>query len=360
MKTGPICPAAMRLAENRVWRTYLGGSTLDRIAGKTVCEDTHFPEDWILSSTRAVNAGREDIVEGESQVLLPDGAAPLSQVLRTFPEAMFGAKHLARFGTDPRFLLKYLDSSVRLHIQCHPTIPFAKKFLNSDSGKSEAYYILGIRPGAEGYIYLGLQRPPERAAFRKMIVEQDIPALLGCFDKIPVRPGDAFFVPGGLPHAIGEGVFMVELMEPTDLAVRIEFERGGYVLPEKARFMDRGVDFALDMFDFRARSVADIRRDQFVTPVPLPISGKGTRSSLFDRRCTECFRAEEIVLAGDAEMDNDSFRVLVVTKGCGTLSADGTEMELAQYDRVLIPAATRRLAFRTGGMTLYSALPPEV
>jgi mannose-6-phosphate isomerase len=39
-------------------------------------------------------------------------------------------------------------------------------------------------------------------------------------------------VPGGMPHAIGEGVFMIEVMEPTDFAVRIEFERGGYVLPE--------------------------------------------------------------------------------------------------------------------------------
>ena len=359
MTAGPSCPKALRLGDNRVWRTYLGGSTLDRISGRAECADTHFPEDWILSATRAVNAGREDIVEGESHVLLPDGAAPLSDVLKRWPEEMLGAKHLARFGTDPRFLLKYLDSSVRLHIQCHPTIPFAKKFLNSDSGKSEAYYILGIRPEAEGYIYLGLQRPPERAAFRKMIVEQNIPELLGCFDKIPVRPGDAFFVPGGLPHAIGEGVFMIELMEPTDLAVRIEFERGGYVLPEKARFMGRGVDFALDMFDFRARSVADIRRDQFVTPAPLPIAGNGIRSSLFDRRCTECFRAEEIALTGDAAMENDSFRVLIVTDGAGILSADDAELELRQYDRVLIPASCGRLAFRTAGMTLFSALPPE-
>ena len=43
---------------------------------------------------------------------------------------------------------------------------------------------------------------------------------------------------------------MVEIMEPTDLTIRIEFERGGYVLPENARFMGRGIDFALSMFNY--------------------------------------------------------------------------------------------------------------
>jgi len=36
------------------------------------------------------------------------------------------------------------------------------------------------------------------------------------------------FIPGGILHAIGEGIFMVEIMEPSDLAVRFEFERAGY------------------------------------------------------------------------------------------------------------------------------------
>ena len=35
---------------------------------------------------------------------------------------------------------------------------------------------------------------------------------------------------------------------PTIAPVRIEFERGGYVLPAESRFMNRGIDFALSMF----------------------------------------------------------------------------------------------------------------
>ena len=67
------CADFYRLAPNRVWRTYLGGATLDAIYGKPAPADSHFPEDWILSTTRAVNAGRESVEEGVSRVVSESG-----------------------------------------------------------------------------------------------------------------------------------------------------------------------------------------------------------------------------------------------------------------------------------------------
>lgn len=100
--------------------------------------------------------------------------------------------------------MKYLDSAVRLPFQVHPTPEFSARYLNTASGKTEAYYILSTRPEeAEPFIYLGFQRPPSREELRRIIVEQNIAALERCFDKIPVRLGDVYLVPGGLPHAIG-------------------------------------------------------------------------------------------------------------------------------------------------------------
>ena len=129
-----------------------------------------------------------------------------------------------------------LDSAIRLHLQVHPNSAFARRFLGSPSGKTEAYHVLATRPEvAQPYIYLGFQRPPSRDALRRMIESQDIAALEACFDKIPVRPGETYLVPGGVPHALGEGLFLVEIQEPTDLVVRFEFERAGYVLPGSAR-----------------------------------------------------------------------------------------------------------------------------
>ena len=36
-------------------------------------------------------------------------------------------------------------------------------------------------------------------------------------------PGDRVFVPAGLPHAIGDGILLVELQEPSDLSVLLEW-----------------------------------------------------------------------------------------------------------------------------------------
>ena len=50
-----------------------------------------------------------------------------------------GSGHYQRWGAETGFLLKFLDSAIRLHIQCHPTIPFARAHLNSPLGKTESY-----------------------------------------------------------------------------------------------------------------------------------------------------------------------------------------------------------------------------
>ena len=231
-----ILEPCYRLAPNRVWRTYPGGRTLDEIEGVAKPADTHFPEDWLLSTTAARNVGREKFPdEGISRVVTSSGELPLTELAARFPEELFGKAHREKFGNSAGFLLKYLDSAIRLHMQCHPSVPFARRFLNSPFGKTEGYFILAIRPECEGYIYLGFQRTPEYGAFKRAVETQDTEAILAGFDRIPIKPGDCFYVPGGIPHAIGEGVFMVEMMEPTDFAVRIEFERGGYRLPESAR-----------------------------------------------------------------------------------------------------------------------------
>ena len=118
-----------RLLPNRVWRTYLGGGTLDAISGVQPPEDGHFPEDWILSTTRAVNVGREKIDEGISRVLSSSGEpVSLTELLECFPEQILGGEHLKKFGKQPGFLLKYLDSST-------PTPARARDITSSGCGR---------------------------------------------------------------------------------------------------------------------------------------------------------------------------------------------------------------------------------
>ena len=152
----------LRLPPNRVWRTYLGGRTLDQLAASPAPADTHFPEDWIASTTRAINppdATRHTDSGSQLSVLnaqLPEGLSPVhfgddptphnfADLLAADPAYYLGAAHAARFGASPQLLVKFLDPSIRLHLQAHPTAAFAQKFLQAPSGKTEAYHILAVR-----------------------------------------------------------------------------------------------------------------------------------------------------------------------------------------------------------------------
>ena len=48
--------APVRLKSERAWRTYHGGRLIDEMQGIPSAADTHFPEDWIMSTVRAINA----------------------------------------------------------------------------------------------------------------------------------------------------------------------------------------------------------------------------------------------------------------------------------------------------------------
>ncbi len=356
-------PSVIMLPANRVWRTYPGGKKLDLMEGRDPPEDAHFPEDWIGSTTRAVNKGREDLVEeGLSTVTIGDETLMLKTLCEEEPHALLGPDHVAKYGPNTQFLLKFLDSAIRLHIQCHPTIPFAQEHLNSNAGKTEAYIILSIRDEVkEPYIYMGFQHPPRPEAFKRMIEEQDSAALLACFDKIPIRPGDVFMVPGGMPHAIGEGVFMVEVMEPTDFAVRIEFERGGYVLPEESRFMNRGIDFALSMFNYEATPIKAIKERFFCAPRVLEKQNQSTEYSLIDKEETPCFRVRRMDVKDRYVKKVDSFYIGIVTKGSGTIVTDDNPYPVKEGSRFFVPYQTGSVTFASeAGMEVIATFPPKL
>lgn len=355
-------PNILFLEANRVWRTYPGGKKLDTMEGSVNPEDTHFPEDWIGSTTRAVNKGREHLTEeGLSKVTLDDKTLSLKALCEKQPELMLGAEHVKKYGANTQFLLKFLDSAIRLHIQCHPTIPFAQKFLNSNSGKTEAYVILSVRDDVkEPYIYMGFQNPPTKEDFKTMIEEQISEDILSCFDKIPIKPGDVFMVPGGMPHAIGEGVFMIEIMEPTDFAVRIEFKRGGYILPEESRFMNRGIDFALSVFNYQSTSVEKVKEQFFCEPRLLETQNESSEYVLIDEQKTNCFKVNRIKVKDSFVKEASSFYIGIVTKGSGTIEIEGQSNPVNEGSKFFVPYQTGSVKFESEtGMEMTVTFPPE-
>lgn len=328
------------LPQNRVWRSYLGGRILDELVGKSEPCDSHFPEDWIASVTAASNPDSDNELEGISRVKIDDQALLFTELIDKDPDYFLGAQHVARFGQQPMVLIKLLDAAVRLQLQAHPTAEFAKEHLDSNSGKAEAYYILDVRDDVEqAYVYLGFQRPPTRQELQQWIEEQNLAAILACFDKIKVKQGDVLFIPGGVPHAIGEGIFMVEIMEPSDLVVRFEFERAGYTLPLSARFMNRGLDFCMDIFDFNPMPEPLVRRDFMFEPkLETTYGDAGHRDDLIGPETTPRFGVKKSTIHGQVQREESTFYTGVVTSGSCILKTSEQELKLSKLGKFFCPA----------------------
>jgi mannose-6-phosphate isomerase len=224
--------AVERVTPTRVYRFYRGGALIDRLRGEPG-QDTELPEDWIGSIVEARNPGQED---GLSR--LADG--------RLLRDAI--AADPAYWG-EPRVLVKLLDSSERLPVHAHPGRPFAREHLGSPYGKTEAWVVVATR-GDDADVWLGLRDGVERDAYRRWIDAQDTDALLDSLNRLTVRAGDVVYVPAGVPHAIGAGVLILEVQEPTDFSILCEW-RGFPVEPEKAH-LGLGWDRALEALELDA------------------------------------------------------------------------------------------------------------
>ncbi|MEP5569169.1 MAG: hypothetical protein ABJN62_15120 [Halioglobus sp.] len=349
----------IKFAANRVWRTYQGGKQLDIIQGEANPTDSSFPEDWIGSTVEAVNIGREDISEGLAIVNDENGqAVSFRDLIKGDPDFFLGSDSGCSMDDIP--LVKYLDSATRLHFQVHPTRSFAQDRLGRPRGKTEAYVILAIRDDvSDPYIYAGFQRPPKREDLKKWIETQDIDSIEQCFDRIPVKPGDVFLLPGGRPHALGEGILMLEIMEPSDLAVRFEFSRCGYVIPEGARFMGRDIETALDVFNFDSVAPDKVDAEFRCPPKILTTDETGSQlEELIGEDKTSCFTVKRASVNRNFKRTQTSFFYGVVVTGSGSITTDGQTMTLNPWDRFFCPAGIEEFEYQSESeMTILECYP---
>src|SRR5206468_8475398 len=75
-----------------------------------------------------------------------------------------------------------------------------------------------------GTVHLGLRDDIGRDELRGLVDGQRTTELLALLHTVEVEAGDAVFVPAGQLHAIGEGVLLLEVQEPEDLSVLLEWD----------------------------------------------------------------------------------------------------------------------------------------
>jgi mannose-6-phosphate isomerase len=303
------------LPPNQFPRFYRGGPRIAAFRGIPPAGD-RTPEDWIGSTTRAWG-------EGNGPSRLADGSE-LAAVLGADPESFFGPSHLARHGAEPGVLVKLLDAGERLPVHYHPDRAFAERHLGIPHGKTEAWIILEAERDAA--VWLGFERNVDPA----WVESQDVAAMLAAMRREPVAAGDALYVPAGVPHAIGEGILLLEIQEPSDLSFLLEWQ--GIVEQEDA-FLGLGV----------ARALEALR--------PAPPDQARTPGRLLPEAADAFFRADEGI-----EFDA-GFAIAVVHVGEGTLECDGGSLPVRRGATLLVPYAAG--AWRlSGDARAYRCRPP--
>jgi mannose-6-phosphate isomerase len=304
------------LPPNVLRHFYAGGARIAAFRGLELDSD-HMPEEWLGAVNTAFGSADRGLSRLDDGTLVRDAVA-------AEPAAWLGPDHVRRHGSDPGLLVKLLDAGQRLPVHFHPGRAFAREALGLAHGKTEAWIIVEAEPGAN--VNAGFTRPVELDEVREWMRAQDSRAMLEALHELPVTAGDAIFIPAGTPHAIGAGILMVELQEPTDLSVLLEWD--GFELSEDDGHLDLGWSRALEALD---RSAWDPDR---VAELRAPRVDSG---SLLPRAADPYFRAER--LTGGSPID-PGFSVLVGLAGSGTLAMEGGELPFGRGSAVLVPFAS--------------------
>jgi mannose-6-phosphate isomerase len=121
----------------------------------------------------------------------------------------------------PGLLVKLLFTGEPLSIQVHPDDTFARA-MGMPNGKSEAWYIISAKPGAQ--IGIGLKRRVTQQELRVSIANGSIVELV---QWRPVAKGDVIFIPAGTIHALGAGIVLAEIQQRSDTTFRLfDYGRG--------------------------------------------------------------------------------------------------------------------------------------
>lgn len=343
-----IPPQPHRLPPNVIEHFYRGGDRIAALRGHTAPtrgagqpdNPARRPEEWLASTIARWGTAGSGLTD-----LGPLG--PLHELVAADPIAWLGAAHVARWGSSPALLVKLLDAAQRLPVHVHPNRRFATSHLACPFGKTEAWVVLDVPPGG-GTVFVGTTRPVSRDEWAELVDTQATDAMLDLLHPLSVDAGDGVLVPAATPHCIDAGVFVVELQEPTDFSVLLEWD--GFDVDGRAEgHLGLGFDTALDAVRTDAVSAADLdglvlractRREHTRSP--------GGPRALLPGAADPYFRAWAVDGTEHPATVPAAFSVIVTTRGQGSVRWAGDSMTITRGDALVVPHAAGPLTFGTG------------
>ena len=209
------------------------------------------------------------------------------------------------------------------------------------------WYILHAEPGA--YLIYGLKPGVSPASFRQALEAGNLET---CLHQLPVKPGDAIFLPTGSLHALMEGIVLAEIQQNSDATYRV-YDWGRVGADGKPRPLH--VDKALEVINFEQ-----------VEPGPftpqLIEAGDGLRREIIT--ASSYFNVERLIFqqAGTSfkgQCDGRTFEIWGTMSGLARLAWTGKALELPAVAFTLLPAALGQFEIEaTGPATLLRVYVP--
>ncbi|MCQ6559043.1 type I phosphomannose isomerase catalytic subunit [Paenibacillus mendelii] len=262
----------------------------------------------------------------------------LDEIREKYGREFFGTKGFSeRNGRFP-LLIKLLDCNDDLSVQVHPTDTYAG-LPEGELGKTEMWYILEAAPGAT--ILYGLQENVDRAALASAIEEGRV---MDCLQEVPVEAGDAFYIPAGTVHALRAGVVVAEIQQNSDTTYRLyDYNRPG--LDGKLRELH--IEDSLNVIAYDGSGAARMKTDAIGSNEWLQIAE------------SPYFVVEKGIVSAPWQLTttSESFVILVVAGGTGSLSWDGGKLNVKAGECFLLPASLGSYEL-DGSMTVLRSVTP--
>ncbi|MGZ4962052.1 MAG: type I phosphomannose isomerase catalytic subunit [Limisphaerales bacterium] len=280
--------------KERIW----GGRKLEHLYHKPLPATVPVGESWEISDRpEDVSVISNGPLKGKT----------LHWLVENHGAELFGKKLSGSFP----LLIKILDAQEKLSLQVHPPAKLAP--LLGGEPKTEMWYIAHAEPGAE--LYVGLKRGATRAEFETKIKTGTV---ADCFHRVPVKTGDAMFLPSGRVHAIGAGLVIFEVQQNSDTTYRVfDWNR----LDKSGKGRELHVQQSLASIDFEDFEPELIKAS---TPLPSPPEErekKGPSRPEEKTRPKQTARLFELV-------NHELFRVSKVDLQTGGSLKVGGEMEI--------------------------------
>lgn len=230
---------------------------------------------------------------------------------------------------DFPMLIKLIDAKKDLSIQVHPSDAYALEH-EGQYGKTEMWVVLDAEPGAS--LYYGFNREVSLEEFSSRVSDGTLTEVLR---KVPVKPGDVFFIPSGTLHAIGAGLVIAEIQQNSNVTYRV-FDYGRLGADGKPRPLH--VEKALAVTDRRPAPALD-----------------------FGDHLGDCRYFTTDGHQGDFQGDCDgtSFHALLFTEGQGSLTCGGETREVRKGQCWFLPAGSGEYQVSGDVQTLDAYLTPQ-